>query len=140
MKLSEARIMLESGYSVNEIARKANIGAEEVREALGINTSYVKQLCEAGHSRSEIQELTGSDYTWVDRRLKELNERPADKRFKVNWELAPELYNKGWNDSDIARKLRCSPSAVRNWRDRNNLPSNWRKQNDLKTNWGANYE
>ena len=61
MKLSEAKQLLKSGHSCQQIAKLAGLNANEIREALGINAAYVKELAEAGHNMPSIIHLTGSN-------------------------------------------------------------------------------
>ena len=125
MKLSEAKTLLETGYTCAEIAKLAGVKPNEIREALGIDAAYVKRLAEAGHSRTEIQRLTGADYKWVDSRIGDHGAKLKNGRIKIDWSLAPELYREGKNDAEIAFALGCTPPAVSKWRKRNGLKSNW---------------
>lgn len=130
MKLSEAKEMFELGYMIIEIAREAKVTPKEVREALGLDAAYVKKLYDSGHSRVEIQRLTGASYTWVDNRLKEVGIGRGATRPEVDWSLAPGLYNEGKNDTEIALELGCTSQAVYKWRRQNGLKANWRSSRE----------
>ena len=123
MKLSEARQLLEAGHSCQQIAKLAGLSANDIREALGINAAYVKELVEVGHNLPSIIYLTGSSDKWVINRFKELNIKPPDQRRKINDDSAMRLYRMGKNDHQIALTLDVSPSAICLWRKKNNLPA-----------------
>lgn len=88
--------------------------------------SRVLELFYQGKSNKEIGSILGIKGNTVSYYLKRAGVtslRTVDKRqFK-------ELYDNGFNDAQIARKVNCSTELVRHWRLDNNLPSTFDYKN-----------
>ena len=55
---------------------------------------------------------------------KNKNRKKAGVKPKHDWEYGKSLYERGFNDGEIARKMNITPQVVCQWRQRNDLPAN----------------
>ena len=89
---------------------------------------FLKAL-EKCNTRDELVEYMGLSYSTINRRLKEYGISTFKRKFDEN--KFKELYEKGLTDSEIARQLNVSNSAITDYRNKKKLQSNFSYNRDI---------
>ena len=122
MKLSEAKQLLESGHTLQEISKLSGESVHDLKFALGINNEYLQGLHSDGLYDEDIAHKSGLTVAAIRawRRTQNLKSNYSNKRTWTG--EAMRLYEAGKNDTDIAYALGLSISAVNKWRLKAGLP------------------
>lgn len=114
-------------------ARHLQSNAQKTGARIDDLSEKLAYLYDSGCNDYEIARALSCSRSAVQKWRKTTN-RPANlkpktkgERKKLNWKGAYELYQKGWNDVQIAENIGCSPRSVCSWRQANNLQPNLRK-------------
>lgn len=88
---------------------------------------FLKAL-EVCNTRDELVEYMGLSYSTINRRLKEYGISTFKRKFDES--QFKKLYEEGLTDSEIARQLNVSNSAISEYRNKLKLPSNFSYNRD----------
>lgn len=88
---------------------------------------FLKAL-EVCNTRDELAEYMGLSYSTINRRLKEYGISTFKRKFDES--QFKKLYDEGLTDSEIARQLNVSNSAISEYRNKLKLPSNFSYNRD----------
>ena len=90
------------------------------------NAEIVGDYRQAKNKRAQIKILADLNDTAADT-IKEILRKAGEHlpKTKLDSDKMEELYRKGLTDSEIAAAVGCSPSGVRSWRERKDLPRNF---------------
>ena len=135
MKLSELKQHYEEGWTVHELARKANLSIAEIRNALRhdypevhptkeFRDAQVSKLHSEGLTDKEMADELDLGIAYVQNirnrlALKQNKQRLSDS--KKRWLY---MYLAGWTDEEIAETMKFSVKTVHNWRSYHRLPEN----------------
>lgn len=78
-------------------------------------------------SKNEMREFLG-----LEKSEKASDDVKHREKRKLDEEEALKLYNAGYLDTEIAKKLHCGKSTVARWRIANGLKSKWRERHEKK--------